>query len=280
MSTLFKEAQLKRPIVNKEEDYSPFVDVISSDEKLFESRAKEGKFDNIEVGSAGDKGFKMDRQGAWWGQNEFTGAPSTVDMDGTNNFTSGGSFTDLSGTPSAFVTANALYRVNNTPNGIEESDTTIDDYTANKLVLTIGTSIFEMDDCDLTFSDDISISAAFDVTAICTIDQNIAKAQAPEWGGINCKGSLKLSDADNRQIIMGASEDACIYYDGTDLIIDPDAVGSGKCIIGGSLQATDYYSGDGSQGLSAAYTFGGGGSGDIASMTFKDGLITAVTLVP
>lgn len=42
----------------------------------------------------------------------------------------------------------------------------------------------------------------------------------------------------------------------------------------------NYYSNDGSQGLSATYTFGGGGSGDIASMTFKNGILTAVTTVP
>lgn len=35
-----------------------------------------------------------------------------------------------------------------------------------------------------------------------------------------------------------------------------------------------------SGGLTATYNFGGGGSGDIASMTFVNGLLTAVTLVP
>jgi hypothetical protein len=32
--------------------------------------------------------------------------------------------------------------------------------------------------------------------------------------------------------------------------------------------------------LSGTYTFGGGGSGDIASMTFNNGYLTSVTLVP
>ena len=31
---------------------------------------------------------------------------------------------------------------------------------------------------------------------------------------------------------------------------------------------------------SGTYTFGGGGSGDIASMTFNNGFLTSVTLVP
>jgi hypothetical protein len=35
-----------------------------------------------------------------------------------------------------------------------------------------------------------------------------------------------------------------------------------------------------SGGLSNTYNFGGGGSGDIASMTFVDGVLTAVTTVP
>lgn len=35
-----------------------------------------------------------------------------------------------------------------------------------------------------------------------------------------------------------------------------------------------------SVGLSATYTFGGGGSGDVATMTFVNGYLTAVTLVP
>lgn len=37
---------------------------------------------------------------------------------------------------------------------------------------------------------------------------------------------------------------------------------------------------NGTQGLSATYTFGGGTTGDIASMTFTNGILTAVTTVP
>ena len=37
---------------------------------------------------------------------------------------------------------------------------------------------------------------------------------------------------------------------------------------------------NGTQGLSATYTFGGGSTGDIASMTFTNGILTAVTTVP
>jgi len=52
----------------------------------------------------------------------------------------------------------------------------------------------------------------------------------------------------------------------------------------GQITAADKYIVNGSNGLGAAsgttYTFGGGGSGDIASMTFEGGILTAVTTVP
>lgn len=37
---------------------------------------------------------------------------------------------------------------------------------------------------------------------------------------------------------------------------------------------------NGNQGLSNTYNFGGGGSGDVATMTFTNGILTGVTLVP
>jgi hypothetical protein len=55
---------------------------------------------------------------------------------------------------------------------------------------------------------------------------------------------------------------------------------SGNAYFPVTLKAVGYKSSDGSSGLSATYTFGGGGSGDIATMTFKNGLLTAVTTVP
>ena len=44
--------------------------------------------------------------------------------------------------------------------------------------------------------------------------------------------------ADANRIQLGTDADAAIYYDGTDLVIDPDVVGSGKVNVGGRLQAT------------------------------------------
>lgn len=45
-------------------------------------------------------------------------------------------------------------------------------------------------------------------------------------------GNIFLKD--NNSSIYGTGKDAKIYYDGTDLIIDPDVVGSGKALIGTS----------------------------------------------
>ncbi len=58
---------------------------------------------------------------------------------------------------------------------------------------------------------------------------------------------------------------------------DVDITGTTDC--GTSCEA-DAYTVDGAAGLSATYTFGGGGTGDIATMTFSSGILTAVTTVP
>jgi hypothetical protein len=63
-------------------------------------------------------------------------------------------------------------------------------------------------------------------------------------------------------------------------------IGSGKSVPSEDLEVAANIRCDGafmsgaSAGLSGTYTFGGGGSGDIASMTFSGGILTAVTLVP
>lgn len=54
---------------------------------------------------------------------------------------------------------------------------------------------------------------------------------------------------------------------------------SKKLEVVGTINATGYEA-DGNAGLSNTYSFGGGGSGDIATMTFTDGILTAVTTVP
>lgn len=46
------------------------------------------------------------------------------------------------------------------------------------------------------------------------------------------------------------------------------------------VSVTGDFISDGNTGLSATYNFGGGGSGDIATMTFTGGILTSVTTVP
>jgi hypothetical protein len=47
--------------------------------------------------------------------------------------------------------------------------------------------------------------------------------------------------SDSAKLYLGAFDDAGIYYDDTDLIIDPKIVGSGKVSVPGSIFVTDYF---------------------------------------
>ena len=62
--------------------------------------------------------------------------------------------------------------------------------------------------------------------------------------GANTLGPTNIT-GDNQKIIFGEGQDASIYYDGTDLIIDPDEVGSGLVFIDGGLSAGTSTFGDG-----------------------------------
>ncbi|HUT93896.1 MAG TPA: hypothetical protein VMY37_30815 [Thermoguttaceae bacterium] len=50
--------------------------------------------------------------------------------------------------------------------------------------------------------------------------------------------------ADNRKLYWGTDDDACVYYDGTNLVVDPDAVGSGLLVIDGSLRSDTFKTDD------------------------------------
>ena len=50
--------------------------------------------------------------------------------------------------------------------------------------------------------------------------------------------------------------------------------------ITGSLDVSSVYKSNGVAGIAGTFTFGGGGSGDIASMTFTGGILTGTTVVP
>jgi hypothetical protein len=85
---------------------------------------------------------------------------------------------------------------------------------------------------------------------------------------------------DNEKLFFGTGNDASVHYDGTDLKINTQEVGSGDLIIlGGAVRGNGgFKSSDGSVGITATITTAkltpGGSNG---SMTFKNGLLTAQT---
>ena len=94
-------------------------------------------------------------------------------------------------------------------------------------------------------------------------------------------GTESLDFDDNQQVKFGTGGDSEIYYDGTDLIIDPDVVGTGKVLIGATgdddLQAGNYFSGDGSQGITDTTSYWLCTAADCSTTcqaNIKDGLIT------
>ena len=85
-------------------------------------------------------------------------------------------------------------------------------------------------------------------------------------------------NADNRKLFFGVDDDASIYYDGTDLIVDPKEAGSGIVDIQGTLQTDGYNSSDGSAGISCSFNVDDG-TGTLNTLTFKNGLLTNVAAV-
>ena len=83
---------------------------------------------------------------------------------------------------------------------------------------------------------------------------------------IKYNGSI-LVPADSQKILWGAGNDASVYYDGTNMVINPKEVGTGILDVLGTLKVDAYQSSDGTAGASA--TTGG--------LTFKDGLYTSGT---
>ena len=82
---------------------------------------------------------------------------------------------------------------------------------------------------------------------------------------------------DSAGILLGAGSDASMYYDGTNLIINPKLVGSGILDVSGTLQTDGYNSSDGSTGITTTKSWIDNG-GNTYDVTVKDGLITAWTV--
>jgi len=55
-------------------------------------------------------------------------------------------------------------------------------------------------------------------------------------GATNNYGIVLANDDGGSDLVLGASQDAKIYFDGTDFVIDPDVVGSGACRVDGDFE--------------------------------------------
>jgi hypothetical protein len=77
---------------------------------------------------------------------------------------------------------------------------------------------------DFYTNSSLTPGTSYTLTVISTIDAS----------GMTINGSVKIH-ADNQSLTLGAGDDASIYYDGANLVVDPDVVGSGGVYIAGRL---------------------------------------------
>jgi hypothetical protein len=82
-------------------------------------------------------------------------------------------------------------------------------------------------------------------------------------------GNIEIPN-DNAKLLFGTGLDASIYYNGTNLIINPKEVGSGILDVLGTLQTDGYNSADGSAGISTTFL-----DADGNTITVKNGLIVS-----
>jgi len=100
-------------------------------------------------------------------------------------------------------------------------------------------------------------------------------------------GKVKIV-GDNYKLMLGAGDDCSIYYDGTNMIINPKEVGGGYLSVLGDINASAntiqttgtirgvHKASDGTSAVAdGTYTMGLGGTSN-GTITIKDGIITAV----
>jgi hypothetical protein len=85
-------------------------------------------------------------------------------------------------------------------------------------------------------------------------------------------GTGKMLFDDNKKIAFGTGKDAEIYYDGTDLQVNPDAVGGGNLVVGSKVDATGGFADNGTDGIDTTINFTIEGSSH--QVTVSGGLIT------
>jgi hypothetical protein len=93
--------------------------------------------------------------------------------------------------------------------------------------------------------------------------------------------SLNITDASGGVILFRADANDSYINSGGDFGVGTSSP-SYKLDVNGDVNVASgsAYRHNGTAGLSGTYTFGGGTTGDIASMTFNGGILTAVTTVP
>jgi len=99
---------------------------------------------------------------------------------------------------------------------------------------------------------------------------NVGIGTAEPSEKLQVSGNILLND--NDKVLLGTGKDASIYYNGTDLIINPKAVGSGILDIQGTLQTDGYNSSDGSAGITTTFI-----DADGNTIGVKNGLIVSKT---
>lgn len=107
-------------------------------------------------------------------------------------------------------------------------------------------------------------------------------SSSPSFAAITATDNITL-DADNKSIRFGADQDATILYDGTNLVVNPRAVGSGKMSVSGAINTTEHYQVDGTQVLTnqqaaiASLTDSSGGTADNTIAALPDLADTPLT---
>ncbi len=86
------------------------------------------------------------------------------------------------------------------------------------------------------------------------------------WLKIRSDGSVELP-ADDQKLLFGEAQDASIYYDGTDLIINPKEVGTGSLNVLGDISTTG-------TGTFGDATIGNGYTGNCINTIFVSGIAT------
>jgi hypothetical protein len=92
-------------------------------------------------------------------------------------------------------------------------------------------------------------------------------------------GNIRIP-RDNSKLLLGAGDDASIYYDGTNFIVNPKEVGSGILDVSGTLQTDGYNAVDGTSALAGTkvyYVSDTSGGSPTRKLTFKDGLLVSET---